>query len=110
MILAGSAAGMVVAMSTPSTTEQAAVAIPGARIAPDAYAQPDARAAEARTHRQGARAKLGAATALLRRAGAERVWLFGSLYPTNFEGLLACYIAAIPFFWNTYRHSGFLVW
>ena len=34
-------------MSTPSTTEQAAVTIPGARIAPDAYARADARAAEA---------------------------------------------------------------
>jgi predicted nucleotidyltransferase len=36
-------------------------------------------AAEARPHREGLRAKLGAATALLRRAGADGVWLFGSL-------------------------------
>ena len=34
-------------MSATNTTEQATVTIPGARIAPDAYAQPDARAAEA---------------------------------------------------------------
>jgi hypothetical protein len=29
------------------------------------------------------------------------VWLFGSGYPKSFEGLLACYTAAIPFFGNT---------
>jgi hypothetical protein len=29
------------------------------------------------------------------------VWAFGSLYPKTFEGLTACYVAAIPFFWNT---------
>jgi hypothetical protein len=29
------------------------------------------------------------------------VWAFGSLYPKTLEGLTACYIAAIPFFWNT---------
>lgn len=29
------------------------------------------------------------------------VWAFGSLYPMTTEGLLACYVAAIPFFWNT---------
>jgi len=34
-------------MSAPNTTEQATVTIPGARVAPDAYAQPDARAPEA---------------------------------------------------------------
>ena len=34
-------------MSATNTTEQATVTIPGARIAPDAYAQPDARAPEA---------------------------------------------------------------
>ena len=29
------------------------------------------------------------------------VWAFESLYPKTFEGLLACYVAAIPFFQNT---------
>jgi hypothetical protein len=29
------------------------------------------------------------------------VWATGSLYPTTFEGLLACYVAAVPFFRNT---------
>jgi hypothetical protein len=29
------------------------------------------------------------------------VWVFGSLYPKTMEGLLACYVAAIPFFQNT---------
>jgi hypothetical protein len=29
------------------------------------------------------------------------VWAFGSMYPLTFDGLLACYVAAIPFFWNT---------
>jgi len=29
------------------------------------------------------------------------VWVFGSMYPMTFDGLLACYVAAIPFFWNT---------
>ncbi len=29
------------------------------------------------------------------------VWIFGSLYPKTIEGLLACYVAAIPFFQNT---------
>ena len=29
------------------------------------------------------------------------VWALGSLYPKTTEGLLACYVAAIPFFWNT---------
>lgn len=28
------------------------------------------------------------------------VWVFGSLYPKNAAGLLACYVAAIPFFQN----------
>ena len=42
-------------------------------------ARSDARAAKARTRREEVRSKLGAATALLRRAGADRVWLFGSL-------------------------------
>ncbi len=29
------------------------------------------------------------------------VWLTGSLYPRTVEGLVACYVAAIPFFRNT---------
>jgi hypothetical protein len=29
------------------------------------------------------------------------VWLGGGLYPLTLEGLILCYVAAIPFFWNT---------
>jgi hypothetical protein len=29
------------------------------------------------------------------------VWIGGGMYPLNYEGLFACYIAAIPFFQNT---------
>ena len=29
------------------------------------------------------------------------VWFKGISYPQTFEGLIACYVAAIPFFWNT---------
>jgi hypothetical protein len=29
------------------------------------------------------------------------VWAFGSWYPNTWEGLVACYVAAIPFFHNT---------
>jgi hypothetical protein len=29
------------------------------------------------------------------------VWAFGSLYPRTLDGLIACYMAAIPFFGNT---------
>jgi hypothetical protein len=29
------------------------------------------------------------------------VWAFGLSYPRNSAGLLACYVAGIPFFWNT---------
>lgn len=29
------------------------------------------------------------------------VWMEGGMYPLNFGGLLLCYEAAIPFFWNT---------
>jgi hypothetical protein len=29
------------------------------------------------------------------------VWAFSSLYPKTVEGLTACYVAAVPFFWNT---------
>ncbi|UKJ06295.1 DUF6580 family putative transport protein [Solitalea lacus] len=28
------------------------------------------------------------------------VWFGGTMYPQTFEGLLLCYTAAIPFFWN----------
>jgi hypothetical protein len=29
------------------------------------------------------------------------VWVFDSLYPKTLEGLIACFVAAIPFFRNT---------
>lgn len=29
------------------------------------------------------------------------VWLNTALYPKSFEGLVGCYVAAIPFYWNT---------
>jgi hypothetical protein len=29
------------------------------------------------------------------------VWLFGSYYPKTGAGLLACFVEAVPFFWNT---------
>lgn len=29
------------------------------------------------------------------------VWAFGMTYPKNAAGLAACYVAGIPFFWNT---------
>lgn len=29
------------------------------------------------------------------------VWAFGSMYPWTWDGLVACYVAAIPFFHNT---------
>jgi hypothetical protein len=29
------------------------------------------------------------------------MWLFSGLYPLTLEGLVACYVAAIPFFQNT---------
>ncbi len=29
------------------------------------------------------------------------VWAFGLSYPRNGAGLVACYVAGIPFFWNT---------
>lgn len=29
------------------------------------------------------------------------VWAFGLSYPRNTTGLVACYVAGIPFFWNT---------
>jgi len=35
------------------------------------------------------------------------VWAFGSLYPRNLDGLLACFAAAIPFFKNTLQGDMF---
>lgn len=29
------------------------------------------------------------------------VWLFGSMYSDNLSGLFTCFVAGIPFFWNT---------
>ena len=29
------------------------------------------------------------------------IWIFGTLYPHTLSGLVACYIAALPFFGNT---------
>lgn len=37
------------------------------------------------------------------------VWLSGSLYPRTLEGLVVCYIAAIPFFGNTLAGDLFYV-
>ncbi len=34
------------------------------------------------------------------------VWLVGDLYPRTLDGLVACYIAAIPFFRNTLAGDG----
>jgi hypothetical protein len=31
------------------------------------------------------------------------VWAFGSLYPRTLDGLITCYVAAIPFFRNTFQ-------
>jgi hypothetical protein len=31
------------------------------------------------------------------------VWAFGSLYPRTLDGLVTCYVAAIPFFRNTFQ-------
>jgi hypothetical protein len=36
------------------------------------------------------------------------VWLFGGIYPHRFDGLIACYIAALPFFQHTL--SGDIFW
>ncbi len=35
------------------------------------------------------------------------VWLFGSRYALTWEGLVACYVAAIPFFHNTLLGNAF---
>jgi len=37
------------------------------------------------------------------------VWISGLTYPKTWEGLLACYTAAIPFFWNTLAGDLFYV-
>jgi hypothetical protein len=29
------------------------------------------------------------------------VWVFSNFYPKTFAGLMACYAAGVPFFWNT---------
>ena len=35
------------------------------------------------------------------------VWLTGAMYPLNFQGLVSCYAAAIPFFGNTLMSTFF---
>jgi len=35
------------------------------------------------------------------------VWEFGMTYPTTAAGLVACYVAGIPFFWNTLAGDAF---
>lgn len=35
------------------------------------------------------------------------VWMLGSLYPKTVEGLVACYVAALPFFDNTLLGDAF---
>jgi len=35
------------------------------------------------------------------------VWAFGSLYPRTSEGLMRCFVAALPFFQNTILGDGF---
>jgi hypothetical protein len=35
------------------------------------------------------------------------VWAFMSTYPHTLQGLLACYVAAIPFFWNMLASDAF---
>ncbi|GAB4248596.1 MAG: hypothetical protein Kow0027_11050 [Saprospiraceae bacterium] len=37
------------------------------------------------------------------------VWMEGTMYPMSAEGLMACYVAAIPFFWNTLAGDLFFV-
>lgn len=37
------------------------------------------------------------------------VWAVGGLYPPTLAGLAACYIAGIPFFWNTLAGDAFYV-
>jgi hypothetical protein len=35
------------------------------------------------------------------------VWAFGNFYPHTGQGLAACYVAGIPFFWNTLAGDAF---
>jgi hypothetical protein len=37
------------------------------------------------------------------------VWALGSFYPRTLAGLAACYVAGIPFFWNTLAGDAFYV-
>jgi hypothetical protein len=37
------------------------------------------------------------------------VWASGTMYPKNMTGLLACYGAGLPFFWNTFAGDLFYV-
>jgi uncharacterized protein DUF6580 len=37
------------------------------------------------------------------------VWAAGNLYPRTLAGLAACYIAGVPFFWNTLAGDAFYV-
>ena len=37
------------------------------------------------------------------------VWFSGTMYPKTAEGLFTCYVAAIPFFWNTVSGDLFFV-
>jgi hypothetical protein len=37
------------------------------------------------------------------------MWAFGSFYPRTLAGLAACYVAGIPFFWNTLAGDAFYV-
>ena len=34
------------------------------------------------------------------------VWAFSNFYPKTFGGLMACYAAGVPFFWNTLAGDG----
>lgn len=36
-------------------------------------------------------------------------WLLTGMYPRNFGGLTACYVAAVPFYWNTLASDVFYV-
>jgi len=34
------------------------------------------------------------------------VWAFGGMYPHTFAGLMTCYAAAVPFYWNDLASTG----
>jgi len=34
------------------------------------------------------------------------VWAFGSMYPHTAAGLMSCYVAAVPFYWNDLASTG----